>query len=129
MFFRSHDKEIGRLASLLAVTERSTIADFGAGKGRFSAAFSKIVGADGKIYAVEADPKLIDKLNDRVATDKLANVTVVQSTETNSNLAALSCDAIFARFSYHHFSQPAAMDASLFDAVLSNLSDPATGVW
>ncbi len=51
--------------------------DFGAGAGNFTAALSRAVGQEGKVYASEIQKNLVDTLNDRVKREHLGNVEVV----------------------------------------------------
>lgn len=53
------------------------VGDFGAGAGNFSAALSRLVGQEGKVYASEIQKNLVDTLSDRIKRDHLGNVEVV----------------------------------------------------
>jgi ubiquinone/menaquinone biosynthesis C-methylase UbiE len=53
-------------------------------------------------------------LADGIKSMGASNVKAVQGALTDTNLPDGSCDAIIVRLTYHHFSQPAEMAASLF---------------
>ena len=53
------------------------------------------------------------KIEAAAAAAELKNVTVVEGTAAQTNLPEQCCDAIFMRDVYHHFSDPAAMNASV----------------
>ena len=105
--------EIKRLAVLMEWKPGTTVADIGAGDGRYSFAAAEQVGAAGKVYATEIDTKKLEELRAEVAKRKLQNVVVVDSKETDTNLPTGCCDAIFLRRVYHHLTKPAEFDANL----------------
>ncbi len=117
LIFRSNDSEIKKIVSLLRIKPGATVADVGAGKGEFAVALSKLVGPSGKVYAIEADPERVRTIKGKIEHDNLTNLTAIESSNTNSNIPAFSCDAMFARFAYHHFADPKAMNARLFAAL------------
>jgi len=108
----TYQQEADRLAVLLYWQPTSTVADIGAGHGQLTLAAAKRVG---KIYSTELDDKLVTNLQQLAETEK--NIVPVKATETETNLPPASCDSIFMRLVYHHFTKPAEMDASLFRAV------------
>jgi ubiquinone/menaquinone biosynthesis C-methylase UbiE len=106
-------EEIRRLAELMGWRAGTVAADIGAGDGKYAFAAAGRVGLAGRVYATEIDAKKLAELRDEVAKRKLANVTVVESKEAETNLPAGCCDAIFLRHVYHHLTKPAEFDAHL----------------
>ncbi len=106
-------EEIKRLAELMGWKAGTVAADIGAGDGKYTFAAVELLGASGKVFATEIDAKKLAELKEEVARRKLANVMVVESKETDTNLPAGCCDAIFLRRVYHHLTKPAEFDASL----------------
>ena len=105
--------EIKRLAALMEWKPGTVAADIGAGEGEYTFAAVERVGASGKVFATEIDAKKLAALRGEVAKRKLGNVIVVESKETDTNLPAGCCDAIFLRRVYHHLTKPAEFDANL----------------
>ncbi len=93
------------------------IADVGAGTGLFIGPFASAVGPEGKVYAVDISPRLIDHLNERVASEGLTNVVVIRSEEKSVELADGSVDVVFVCDTYHHFEYYEAMLGSIFSAL------------
>ena len=62
----------------LQLSEGAVIADIGAGGGYFTERFSKKVGRFGHVYAVDVQDIMIAKLNERVKSNNLENVTVIK---------------------------------------------------
>ena len=106
-------KELSRLVETLDVDPGEAFADVGAGDGRYSVALARTVGQNGRIYANEVDPDDLKKIEDRVSGEKLSNVEVVRGTQEATGLPEACCDGILLRRVYHHFQNPAAMQASM----------------
>ncbi len=106
-------KELSRLVEILDVGAGERFADVGAGDGRYSVALAGSVGESGLIYATEVDPDDLTKIEERVSREKLGNVAVVHGTQEATGLPEACCDGILLRRVYHHFQNPAAMQASM----------------
>jgi len=59
--------------------------DLGANFGWFSLIFSKLVGSSGHVYTFEADPTLIQTINENVKLNNLDNVTVIPKAISNKS--------------------------------------------
>ena len=77
-----------------------TIADIGSGSGFFSFKFSDMVGAKGKVYAIELKDEHIDRLNAFIGENKIKNVEVVKGQEDKLELPQ-QVDRIFMCSLYH----------------------------
>jgi protein-L-isoaspartate O-methyltransferase len=106
-----------RIAEALRLRPGLTVADVGAGSGRYTAALARSVGPGGRVFATEIERRHIDSIRARVAEESLTNVTTVLGDQASSGLPAGCCDRILLRLVYHHFSDPAAMRASLWQAL------------
>jgi ubiquinone/menaquinone biosynthesis C-methylase UbiE len=93
------------------------VADVGAGKGQLTLALAAAVGRDGRVFSTEIDPERLSALRKKVAEAKLGNATVVKAKPSESGLSDGCCDAVVLRRVYHHLSDPAATNASLFRAL------------
>lgn len=109
--------DTNRLVDALRLRAGSTVADIGAGDGALTIPVAAVVGPSGRVFATELPGKPIEQLRAIVARARAANVTVVEAAPAHTNLSPASCDAIFVRFVYHHFADPAAMNASLREAL------------
>ena len=111
---RGGETEIERLASLLDIQPGDTVADVGAGDGWLSVEVATVVGETGQVFATELSASRRDDIRESVAVAGLDNVTVVEAGEHETNLVPGCCDAIFLRRVYHHLTDPAAYNASLY---------------
>ena len=97
--------EIPKLAALMDWKAGTVVADIGAGDGSYAFAAVEQVGATGKVLATEIDAEKLKTLRAEVKKRNLQNVTVVESSDTETNLPASCCDAIFLRRVYHHLTK------------------------
>ena len=112
--FRTDGPELLRLRSVLAVKAGMTVADVGAGNGELTVVLGNEVGANGRVYANDLD---LAHVRATVAAAGLSNVTFVQSRPDDTTLPEDCCDAVVVRRVYHHLTEPAAINASLFRAL------------
>lgn len=109
--------EIDRLITLLGLEPGATVADVGAGDGRWSALLGEAVGPGGQVLATEVDREEVEKIEKRARREKLDNVTAILGDQRDTGLPVGCCDAILLRMVYHHFTEPNAMRASLKQAL------------
>ncbi len=101
----------------LALDSGMTVADVGAGDGRFSTVLAERVGPGGRVYATEIEQAKLDQIDGRAEDEGLDNVTTVLGGATTTGLPEGCCDAILLRLVYHHFTDPAPMRDSLWGAL------------
>ncbi|MDX2153728.1 MAG: methyltransferase domain-containing protein [Bryobacteraceae bacterium] len=89
-----------------------TVCEIGAGDGSASIAAARVVGPTGRVYTSELGESRVKKLRASIASSNLPQITVVEGESTSTNFPA-TCDAIWMRDVYHHFTDPAAMNASI----------------
>jgi ubiquinone/menaquinone biosynthesis C-methylase UbiE len=105
------------IVAALALEPGMTVADVGAGDGRYSVALAGAVGPDGHVYATEVDRAEIDRIAARAREEGLGNLTTVLGGQRETGLPEGCCDAILLRLVYHHFTDAAAMRRSLWSAL------------
>ena len=105
------------IAALLAVKSGSTMAEVGAGHGQMAIRMAQRVGPSGHVYASEIDPQRVAEIQQRARDWGLDNLTVVTASPTDSGLPAACCVGVYMIGVYHHLTDPAATDASIFRAL------------
>jgi len=105
------------IATLLAVNPGSTVAEIGAGHGEMAIRMARKVGPSGHVYATEIDPGRLAEIRERAQEAGLDNLTVLEATPTDSALPAGCCEGAYMIGVYHHLTDPAATDASIFRAL------------
>jgi ubiquinone/menaquinone biosynthesis C-methylase UbiE len=108
-------KDADKLATLLNWQPGSVVAEIGAGDGEMTLAAAERVGPTGRVYTTELAPDKLAKLQSRAAEQK--NIIVVKAGQDQTNLPPQCCDSIFMRRVYHHFTEPAKEDSSLFQSL------------
>lgn len=114
---RAGRDEQNRFLQLLDATPGEQIGEVGAGHGDFMLLAAARVGPNGRVYANELDPKRAGELRTKAAKQKLAEIHVIEGAEDSTRFPDNCCDTIYLRGVYHHFTKPAAVDASILRAL------------
>lgn len=83
-----------------------TVADIGAGEGYYTTRLARRVGKQGRVLAEDIDARVRDELAERVARERLDNVSVRLGEPANPKLPTGSIDRIFMVHMYHEIEQP-----------------------
>ncbi len=83
-----------------------TVADIGAGDGYYTVRLAQRVGANGRVLAQDIMPEVIDRLADRVARERLDNVSIKLGAVDDPRLPAASFDRVFMVHMYHEIGEP-----------------------
>ena len=102
-----------KIFDALGVAAGATVCEIGAGDGALTIAAARLVGPTGRVYSSELGEKRVATLRKHVAESGAAQITVVAGEERRTNFPEAACDAVFLRDVYHHFTEPAAMNASI----------------
>jgi len=113
---REMEENTSQLRKNLNIKPGMTLADIGAGSGYHSALLSKKVG-NGKVFAVDIEPEMINYLNNRIKLEKLNGIVPVLSKETNVSLPENTIDLVLIADGYHEFSYPYEMAVSILKAL------------
>jgi ubiquinone/menaquinone biosynthesis C-methylase UbiE len=103
--------------NVLKIAKGSTVADIGAGSGYITEKLARRVGPDGRVFANDVQPQMLQMLSRRLASKKIANVTLVQGDLDDPKLPGASMDLEIMVDVYHEFSQPQAMLRRLREAL------------
>lgn len=90
------------IVEALGLAPGMTIADIGAGTGYFERHFSRAVGANGRVYAVDTERKMVDYMRDRAVREETPNVTPVLATPDDPLLPDGEIDMVFICDTFHH---------------------------
>ena len=83
-----------------------TVADIGAGDGYYTIRLAPRVGASGRVLAQDIQPEVIERLADRVARERLDNVSLKLGAVDDPRLPADSFDRVFMVHMYHEIGEP-----------------------
>ena len=114
---REKEEAPTKLLKALDIKEGQLIADIGAGSGYHAFRMAPLVGAKGKILAVDIQQEMLDLMNTKAKKDKVANVETVLGTETDPKLPKGEIDLIILVDVYHEFSHPYEMAEKMVAAL------------
>lgn len=97
-----HEEILGKLN----IRQGDAIADLGSGGGFFTLAFAHRIGKNGRVYAIDTQPKYLEFIRRRSEQEGLDNIVLVQAMETERKLPEAGIDLIFARNVFHHLPEP-----------------------
>lgn len=90
----------------LEIKPGQTIADLGAGSGYYSFRIAPLVGPNGKVLAIDIEPRMLEAIAERARREHIVNVTTVHSSAQDPNLAPGSIDLLFMVDVYHELEYP-----------------------
>ncbi len=109
-----------RIAEWTGLCDGMRVADIGAGTGLFTVPFAQRVGDEGKVFAVEIAPRLVEHLESVARAKGMTQVQVVEGGERDVRLPDHSVQVAFVCDTYHHFEYPAETLRSIHRAIVPN---------
>ncbi|WNO54238.1 class I SAM-dependent methyltransferase [Stakelama saccharophila] len=103
---RDRLNEAGEVMDKAGIKPGMTVADIGAGEGYYTIRLSKRVGPDGRVLAEDIVPEVRDALAQRVARERLDNVSVRLGKAQDPKLPENSFDRILMVHMYHEIESP-----------------------
>lgn len=104
------------LVKALKLQPGMVVADIGAGSGYLSFMMAKQLLPNGKVYAVDIQPEMLDIIEQKKKTLKQPNVYTVLGKITDPNLGPKSCDLQILVDVYHEFDHPYEMVEAMVKA-------------
>ncbi|HEV2350623.1 MAG TPA: methyltransferase domain-containing protein [Terriglobia bacterium] len=101
----------------LGLKAGSVVADVGCGSGYFTFHFAARVGAQGRVYAEDIQPSVLEKIQARANQDHLRQIQPIQGTEDDPFLPAGQLDAILVMNAYHEMKHYDAMLRGMYKAL------------
>ncbi len=95
-----------QIMDALQIGEGSVVADLGAGGGWFTVRLARRVGPNGRVYAEDIQPQMIEAIERRVQREALRNVTTKLGTAIDPRIPDATVDAVLIVDAYHELEQP-----------------------
>ncbi|MER3432076.1 MAG: SAM-dependent methyltransferase [Leptolyngbya sp. ERB_1_1] len=105
---RASEEQPQKVIAALKLKPDSVVADIGAGTGYFSFRIAPQI-PQGKVYAVDVQPEMLEMLNELKAQKKIPNVEPILGSQTDPNLPDNSVDLALMVDAYHEFEYPREM--------------------
>jgi SAM-dependent methyltransferase len=106
---RGEEEEPDLALDILKIPKGASVADIGAGSGYMTEKLAARVGPAGRVFANDIQPQMLAILSRRLEAKRITNVTLVQGTVDDPNLAPGSVDLELMVDVYHELSQPQTM--------------------
>ena len=103
----------------LGIADGSIVADLGAAGGWFTLRLARRVGPNGRVYAEDIQPLMIEAIAQRMQSENLSNVTPILGTASDPRLPS-GLDAAIISDAYHEMDDPA--DPTLVVTLLKNVA-------
>lgn len=110
---RESEENPTKAVALLGLEKGMTVCDLGAGTGYYAVRMAKVVGESGKVYAVDLQPRMLERLRKRLESAGIKNVQPVLGAEAETKLPPASQDLVLLVDVYHEFSKPQEMLRSI----------------
>ena len=114
---RARKEQPALLVDSMRLAPDDVVADIGAGTGYFTFRIAPKV-ADGRVFAVDIQPEMLDIMRGKIDQQGIDNVTLVQGTVRDPRLPADSIDAALMVDAYHEFAYPREMMLNLREALV-----------
>lgn len=103
---RQREEDCAMLLEALHVKPGQTICDLGCGNGFYTLQLAKLVGDQGKVFAVDIQPEMLHLLDERAKAEEVTNIEPSVGSQVDTGLAPQSVDLILLVDVYHEFSHP-----------------------
>lgn len=103
---REAEEGTGLLVPALRLKPGDVVADLGAGTGYFTWRLAQAVTPQGRVYGVDVQPEMLERLRAHMSTRGVTNVLPWLGTEADPRLPAASLDLVLMVDVYHELAQP-----------------------
>jgi ubiquinone/menaquinone biosynthesis C-methylase UbiE len=114
---REAEEQPDKALDAIGVAPGSIVADVGAGNGYMTWRLAERVGPDGKVYANDIQPEMLELLRKNMQTRGLTNVETILGTQDDPKLPRGRLDLVLLVDVYHEFSEPQMMVRHIRDSL------------
>lgn len=110
---RDREEAPRRLLATLGLEPGMVVADVGAGSGYLTFPMARIVGKNGKVYAVDIQSEMLTIIRNKARTGGVGNVVTILGTEDDPKVPAESTDLMLLVDVYHELERPYEMTRNM----------------
>jgi ubiquinone/menaquinone biosynthesis C-methylase UbiE len=114
---REAEQRPDQIIRTMGLKDGDVVADLGCGTGYFARRMARAVAPSGRVYGVDIQPEMLDRMKGLLAREGITNVVSVLGAGDDPRLPAGSLDWILLVDVYHEFQQPKAMLAKMREAL------------
>ncbi len=115
---REQEENPQRLIDTLQVKQGQQVCDFGCGNGYYSLRLAPLVGATGRVFAVDIQQEMLDLLDQRCKARGVLNVVPILAAIDAPNFGDIQLDLVIMVDVYHELSYP----GEILEAIYEKLS-------
>lgn len=101
----------------IGVEPGMTVAEVGAGRGRYAVRMAERVGKNGRVYANDIDEDALEYLRERCDRDGIDNIETILGEVDDPRLPAGKCDVVYLINTYHHLDEPVELLSNVVPAL------------
>ncbi len=105
-FFIDAEKKIAKQIHNIGIKKGSVVVDYGCGPGRYLEQFSQLLGANGKLYAVDVHEMAIDMVKNKIEEQNISNVKPILANGYSCDIQKQSADVVCALDVFHMIKEP-----------------------
>jgi predicted methyltransferase len=117
---REREEAPDQALRLIGIHAGMVVADVGAGSGYMTTRLAALVGPNGRVYANDLQPQMLEIIQQKASADGLSNVEVVQGSEADARLPENAIDLALLVDVYHEMWQPREMLRSIRRSLKAN---------
>jgi ubiquinone/menaquinone biosynthesis C-methylase UbiE len=114
---REAEQRPAEVIRAMGLKDGSVVADLGCGTGFFARRMAKAIAPSGRVYGVDIQPEMLDRMKALLAKEGITNVVPVLGKADDPGLAPASLDWILLVDVYHELQQPKPMLAKMREAL------------
>jgi predicted methyltransferase len=114
---RDEEQQPEAVIRTLGLKDGDVVADVGCGTGYFARRVARAVAPSGRVYAVDIQPEMLDRMKGLLAKEGITNVVSVLGDAGDPKLPRAGLDWILLVDVYHELHQPKAMLAKMREAL------------
>jgi ubiquinone/menaquinone biosynthesis C-methylase UbiE len=114
---RNREEQPEKALAALSLKPGMFVGDVGAGTGFYSIRIAQLVSPNGKVFANDIQPLMLERLRKNAAAHNINNIETVLGTESNPNLPTNSLDLVIMVDVYHELSRPQRMLDCIHDSL------------
>jgi ubiquinone/menaquinone biosynthesis C-methylase UbiE len=114
---REAEQRPAEVIRVMGLKDGSVVADLGCGTGFFARRMAKAVAPSGRVYGVDIQPEMLERMKALLVKEGITNVVPVLGKADDPGLAPASLDWILLVDVYHELQQPKPMLAKMREAL------------
>ncbi len=114
---REREERTSLMLANLGIRPGMVVCDLGCGNGYLTLPLARMVGPQGRVYAVDIQPQMLEMLRARLEKEDIDNVTPILGSVHDPRLPAQAIDLVLMVDVYHEFSHPEHMLAAIHRAL------------